>query len=120
MIRPPEPGGPESQNPATSPAKSTALTTRTDAGRPDRPIAEALRLLRTRQGLTQTNASQLEGAPHLRTVCHWETGQKTPSLMLLIAYLTGMGLDLCDLQDALNELQAPHPTGCRAGLEKLE
>ncbi len=49
-------------------------------------IAEALRLLRTRRGLTQTAASQGEGAPDFRSVSQWETCRKMPSLKLLIGY----------------------------------
>ncbi len=83
-------------------------------------IAEALRLLRTRQRLTQTAASKREGAPDFRTLSHWETRRKLPSFGLLRNYLTSLGLDFCDLQDALNEVETPAPTGCRMGLEKLE
>ncbi len=43
-----------------------------------------------------------------------------PSLKALFAYLATLGLDLCDLQDALNEVHEPHPAGCRMGLERLE
>ncbi len=64
-------------------------------------IAEALRLLRSRQGLTQAAASRREGAPDFRTLSHWETRRKMPSLKLLHGYLGSRGLDFYDLQDAL-------------------
>ncbi len=83
-------------------------------------IAEALRLLRARQGLTQTAATRRAGVPDHRTLSHWEKDSKHPRLELLYGYLTGLGLDFCDLQDILNELETPSPTGCRAGLESLE
>ena len=53
-------------------------------------FAEALRLLRTREGLTQTAASKREGAPDFRTLSQWETKRKKPSLVLLRRYLTTM------------------------------
>ncbi len=83
-------------------------------------IAEALRLLRTRQGLTQLAASKREGAPDFRTLSHWENRRKFPSLKLLVGYLTSMGLDFYDLQDALNEVGVPVPTGCRMVVEDLK
>ncbi len=65
-------------------------------------IAEALRLLRSRLGLTQRAAADLEGAPDSRTLSQWETGRKTPSLTLLKRYLKTLGLDFNDLQEALD------------------
>ena len=46
-------------------------------------IGEALRLLRTRHGLTQADASKREGAPGFRSLSDWENGRKTPNLKLL-------------------------------------
>ncbi len=46
-------------------------------------IAEALRLLRTRAGLTQIAASKRKGAPDFRTLARWETRRKLPSFRLL-------------------------------------
>ncbi len=69
---------------------------------PPVPIAEALRELRERQKLTQTVAGRIDGAPDHRTLSHWETGRKAPSLRLLIGYLKALGLDLRDLQDAID------------------
>ena len=66
------------------------------------PIGEALRLLRTRAGLTQVAAGRLHGAPDHRTLSHWETGRKIPSLGLLARYLDALALDFCDLQEAMN------------------
>ncbi len=82
-----------------------------DAGR----IAEALRLLRTRAGLTQTAAGQLDGAPDFRTLSHWETHRKRPSLKLLTGYLHALGLDLHDLQDALDQVGDAGTTAARIG-----
>ncbi len=83
-------------------------------------IAEALSLLRAKLGLTQTAATRQAGVPDYRTLSHWEKDRKHPRLELLYGYLKGLGLDFCDLQDALNEVESPSPTGCRAGLERLE
>lgn len=89
-------------------------------------IAEALRLLRTRAGLTQTAASKREGAPDFRTLSHWETRRKMPSLKLLSGYLFSLGLDFHDLQDALDQIEGKTPKRLELadkllneGLEKL-
>ncbi len=71
----------------------------------DLPIGAALRLIRTSRGLTQQAASKLEGAADFRTLSHWETGRKFPSLRLLVPYLRALGLDLIDLQAALDQIQ---------------
>ena len=68
------------------------------------PIADALRLLRTRQQLTQSAASRRDGAPDFRTLSHWETRRKMPSLKLLYRYLHALGLDFADLQRALDQI----------------
>ncbi len=68
------------------------------------PVAEALRELRERQKLTQTGAGQIAGAPDHRTLSHWETGRKDPSLRLLVGYLKALGLDFRDLQDAIDQV----------------
>ncbi len=65
-------------------------------------IADALRLLRTKEGLTQTAAGALDGAPDFRTLSHWETRRKLPGMRLLTGYLDALGLDFHDLQDALD------------------
>ncbi len=89
-------------------------------------IAEALRLLRTRERLTQTAASKREGAPDFRTLSHWETRRKMPSLKLLAGYLRSLGLDFHDLQDALDQIEGKTPKRLELadkllneGLEKL-
>ncbi len=82
-------------------------------------IADALRLLRDRQGLTQAAAVRRAGVPDVRTLSLWETSSKVPGVKLLYEYLRGLGLDLCDLQDALNELDVPSPAGCRMEIERL-
>ncbi len=71
---------------------------------PPVPIAEALRTLRKRKGLTQTDAGRIDGAPDHRTLSHWETGRKAPSLRLLTGYLRALGLDFHDLQDTLDQV----------------
>ncbi len=73
------------------------------------PIAEALRLIRTHLGLTQTVATMGAGAPDFRTLSHWETGRKTPSLKLLYRYLLSLGLNFRDLQDALDIVRGKAP-----------
>ena len=77
------------------------------------PIAEALRLLRTRRDLTQKAAGQLAGSPDFRTLSHWETRRKLPSLRLLFGYLRALGLDLHDLQDALDQVGGEGTTVAR-------
>ncbi|MCP3962626.1 MAG: helix-turn-helix domain-containing protein, partial [bacterium] len=66
-------------------------------------LADALRLIRTRKRLTQTAISKIEGAPDSRTLSHWETRRKVPTMRLLTRYLEALGLDLHDLQDALDQ-----------------
>lgn len=83
-------------------------------------IAEALRLLRTRKGLTQTAASKRENAPDFRTLSHWETRRKLPSLRLLRNYLTSLGHDFHDLQGALDQVEGKVPRRMQNGLEELE
>jgi len=82
-------------------------------------IAEALRLLRTRQGLTQAAASKQEGAPDHRTLSHWETGRKLPSLKLLHRYLGSLGFDFSDLQEALHQIEGSPPRRLEGRLESL-
>ncbi len=82
-------------------------------------IAEALRQLRTDQGLTQLAASKGRGAPDSRTLSHWENERKMPSLKLLDRYLKSLDLDFCDLQEALDKAEGTSPGGVRAELERL-
>ncbi|MCP3961164.1 MAG: helix-turn-helix transcriptional regulator [bacterium] len=67
-------------------------------------VAGALRLIRTRQGLTQTAASKRPGAPDFRTLSHWETRRKLPSLRILANYLRALGLDFSAFQEALDQI----------------
>ena len=83
-------------------------------------VAEALRLLRLRRKLTQTAASQLDGAPDCRTLSHWETGRKYPSVKLLRSYLDCLDLDFRDLQGAVEQVEGTAPKRLRQGLERLE
>ncbi len=76
-------------------------------------IADALRLIRTRERLSQTAASRLDGAPDFRTLSHWETCRKKPSLRLLARYLRALGLDFHDLQDALDQVGEGGTTAVR-------
>lgn len=83
------------------------------------PIADALRLIRTRAGLTQTAAAKRKGAPDFRTLSHWETRRKQPSLKLLYGYLVALGLDFSDLQDALDQIEDRAPKRLRGDLEAI-
>ncbi len=83
-------------------------------------IAEALRLLRTRQGLTQTAASKRQGAPDFRTLSHWETRRKLPSMKLLNGYLSSLGLDFHDLQDALDLISNEIPRRMKSALDGVD
>ncbi len=76
-------------------------------------LPEALRLIRTRKRLTQAAASKLPGAPDYRTLSHWETARKIPSLKLLSAYLKALGLDFCDLQEAMDQVHRRPPMPSR-------
>ncbi len=67
-------------------------------------FADALRLIRTRKRISQTAASQIDGAPDFRTLSQWETRRKAPSMLLLTGYLEALGLDFHDLQDALDQV----------------
>ncbi len=67
------------------------------------PVGQALRMLRGRLGLTQNAAAKRAGSPGFRTVSHWETGNKTPSLKVVYQYLRGLGFDFHDLQEALDQ-----------------
>ena len=87
---------------------------------PGLAIASALRLIRTRQQLTQTAASKLDGAPDFRTLSHWETRRKLPSLALLYRYLGALGLDFGDLQVALDLVEKKPPKRIRSGLERID
>ncbi|MCP3962326.1 MAG: hypothetical protein GY719_31165 [bacterium] len=82
-------------------------------------IAEALRLLRTRRGLTQAAAAKPQEAPDFRTLSHWETRHKTPSLKLLDRYLQSLGFDFCDLQEALDLAEGRAPKQVREELKGL-
>ena len=74
--------------------------------RGDPPIGDALRLIRTRMCLTQTAAaSRGPGAPNFRSISKWETRRKLPSLRALYRYLISLGLDLHDLQEAIDQLE---------------
>ncbi len=83
-------------------------------------IAEALRLLRTRKGLTQIAASKRKGAPDFRTLSHWENQRKLPSFKLLYNYLASLNLDFRDLQAALDQVEGKVPKRLQDGLERLD
>ena len=83
-------------------------------------IADALRLMRNREGLTQTAACRRDGAPDVRTLSHWETGRKCPSFKLLDRYLASQGFDFRDLQDALDQVKGEPPRNSRQALRELE
>ncbi len=83
-------------------------------------IGEALRLLRVRKGLTQTAASKREGAPDFRTLSHWESRRKLPSLKLLSRYLASLDLDFHDLQDALDQIGNAVPRRVKTALSGVE
>ncbi len=69
----------------------------------DIPIAQALRLLREAEKVSQTEVAR-RGGPDFRTISHWETRRKMPSLRLLIKFLDALGLDLHDLQAAFDQI----------------
>ena len=96
-------------------------TLRTDSTmRTTLPIADALRLLRARRGITQLAASKLEGAPDFRTLSQWETRRKVPSLPLLYRYLRVLGCDFRDLQGVLDEFEGKVAGGLERRLLAIE
>ncbi len=84
----------------------------------DFPISQALRLLRVRVGVTQTRVAQ-QGGPDFRTISHWETGRKHPSLRLLAQYLAALECDFHDLQDELDHL-GKRPGSLKSRLVDIE
>ncbi len=80
-------------------------------------IAEALRLLRTRMGLTQAAAAKRQGAPDCRTLSFWENRRRVPSLHLLRRYLTSLDLDF-RLWNPLRKRLLPRPERLVAGPNK--
>ena len=82
-------------------------------------IAEALRLLRIRQGLTQTAASKREGAPDYRTLSQWESSRKLPSLKILVEYLKSLELDFYDLQEAMDQVAGRPTRPVRLAMEAI-
>ncbi len=83
-------------------------------------IAEALRLLRTSRGLTQYAAAKRKGSPNFRTLSHWETRRRVPSLKMLGGYLDSQGLDFHDLQDALDQVNGVIPKRVANALSGVE
>ncbi len=78
-------------------------------------LPAALRVLRTRAKVTQAELTR-RGGPDFRSISHWETGRKQPSLQNLVKLLNSMGADLGDLQEVLDQLAGtPAPT-----LERLK
>ena len=83
-------------------------------------LGVALRLLRSRQKLTQAAAARRDGAPNIGSLSHWENGRKVPTFKLLYSYLESLGLDLSDLQEALDRVNGVPSIGRRAEIEKLK
>ncbi len=67
-------------------------------------IGQALRLLREREGIMHQTEVTRRGGPDARSISSYETGRKMPSLRLLLQYLNALGLDLHDLQAALDQI----------------
>ena len=68
-------------------------------------LAEALRLIRTRAGLTKTAAAEHDGAPDRRVLSDWENRREIPTLELIERYLAALDLDVRDLQEALDQVE---------------
>ncbi len=66
----------------------------------------------------QPQKPQDQGAPDFRTLSHWETKRKLPSVRLLRGYLVSMG-GFCDLQEALDQVEGRVPKRVRDGMEEL-
>lgn len=76
------------------------------AGGPVHPqsLGKALRLLRTRQSVTQVSIADRAGLTKAMLSCY-ETGAQLPSMHSLAATLKALGADFHDLQDALDQVQ---------------
>ena len=76
----------------------------------------AMRVLRQRARLTQQEvADTVREAGTAKTtasmVSLWESGEQTPSLESLAAFLTAVGFDFGDLQEALDAVKAADEAG---------
>ena len=69
------------------------------------PIAAALRLLRQSESLSKVEIAR-RGGPDHRSISHWETGRKKPSLDKLYCYLNALNLTFHDLQSALDQINS--------------
>ena len=73
-------------------------------------LGQALRRLRRSQQLTQVDVSdrarELGSRLAAEQISKWENGHDWPTVQSLLNYLAAVGRDFCDLQRALNGLQA--------------
>jgi transcriptional regulator with XRE-family HTH domain len=67
-------------------------------------LGKALRLLRTRQNVTQVSIADRAGLTKAMLSCY-ETGAQLPSMHSLASTLKALGADFHDLQDALDQVQ---------------
>ncbi len=74
-------------------------------------VAEALKALRDSIKMTRAEASALaDTAPSAEVLERWESGEETPDVMSLNAYLEVLGYDFHDLQNALEGIDASPET----------
>ena len=85
---------------------------------PSVPVGPALRLIRGRLGLDQSEI-EARGGPSHGVISNWENGRKIPSLTLLAKYLVALELDFHDLQDALDQI-TQSPGGLRRRVVAIE
>jgi transcriptional regulator with XRE-family HTH domain len=67
-------------------------------------LGKALRLLRSRQNVTQVAIADRAGLTKAMLSCY-ETGAQLPSMQSLASTLQALGADFHDLQDALDQVQ---------------
>ncbi len=80
------------------------------SGAPVNPLylGQALRLLRSRLGVTQVSIAERAGLTKAMLSCY-ETGSQLPSMQSLASTLKALGGDFHQLQEALDEVRAQDP-----------
>lgn len=84
-------------------------------------LGKALRLLRSRAGLSQEQVSEGRDAPTQSQISAWEGGEQQPSVTNLFAYLSVLGCDFGDLQWAMDACRTTESVDrAQSLLERIE
>ncbi len=88
-------------------------------------LPQALRLLRERSGLNQTQLAakiRAESGDKITAsrLSLWETGRALPSLNSLAAVLTGLGASLRDLEDTMDAIEPMVEAAAASAQRRLE